>query len=175
MIVKEPESQFVQAPPGVYGAVCVDEIDMGLVANKFDPEQPPAPTVRLVWQLSEQMEDGKPFFIKRDYRASLHEKAALRKELESWRGRPFTFDELAGFDLETVVGAPGLINVVQKLSKKGKMFSNISSIMPLPKGMAKLAARDYVRVKDRPKPVSAPMPGPEMQPFGHIDDDDVPF
>jgi len=178
MVVKEPESQFIQAPVGVHAAVCVDEIDMGLVHNKFDPEADPVPTVRLVWQIAEDMPDGKPFLIKKDYRASLHEKATLRKELEGWRGRPFTFDELAGFDLENVIGAPCMLNVVAKVSKKGKTFSNIAAIMPLAKGFVKLAPRDYIRVKDRPKAETngaAKQHTVDAPPFGEMSDDDIPF
>ena len=43
------------------------------------------------------MPDGKPFLVRRRYTASLHEKSALRKDLESWRGRAFTNVELDGF------------------------------------------------------------------------------
>ena len=38
MIVKEPDAKFAPAPAGVHAAVCVDEIDMGLVKNHFNPE-----------------------------------------------------------------------------------------------------------------------------------------
>ncbi len=175
MIVREPEQQFIQAPAGVHGAVCVDEVDMGLLPNRFDPESGPVQTVRIFWQIDEVMTDGRPYLIKKDYRASLHEKAGLRKDLEAWRGRPFTFDELAGFDLEAVVGAPCMINIVKKLSRKGKEFSNIASITPLPKGMNRIEPRGYVRVKDRPQPTAARNSEPEHQPFADVNDDDVPF
>jgi|SRR5882724_4560854 len=185
MVVREPESQFVPAPAGFHAAVCVDEVDMGLVPNRFDPAADPVYTVRLVWQIAEEMKDGKPYLIKKDYRASLHEKAALRKDLESWRGKPFTFNELVGFDLENIVGAPCMMNVVHKTGRKGGTFANIAAITPLHKGMAKLEPRDYVRVKDR----AATEPGLVSQPRHHrdnlppeppqfaegIDDDDVPF
>ena len=176
MVVREPESNFVQAPPGVHSAVCVDEVDLGLIPNRFDPESDPVPTVRLWWQISEDMNDGKPYVIKKDYRASLHEKAALRKDLEGWRGQPFTFDELVGFDLENIIGVPCALNIVAKTSKKGKVFSNIAAIMPLPKSMTKLEPRDYIRVKDRPKAPATPTEPHNVAPFGEIDDDDsVPF
>ncbi len=184
MIVREPESQFVPAPAGVHAAVCVDEVDLGELPNRFQPDADPVRTVRLVWQIAEAMpKDGKPYLIKKDYRASLHEKAALRKDLESWRGRPFTFDELVGFDLENIIGAPCMMNIVHKQGSKGGTFANIAAIMPLPKGMVKLDPRDYIRVKDRPpvetKLVSAPRSYTEenFPPHGEVtdDDDSVPF
>ena len=124
------------------------------------------------------MSDGKPFLIKKDYRASLHEKAGLRKDLEAWRGRPFTNVELQGFDLENVVGAPCMLNVIHKQGSKGGTFSNIAGIMPLAKGFTTLKPRDYIRIKDRPvkEAPAAPAEQEQLPPFPtHIDDDDVPF
>lgn len=184
MIVREPESQFVPAPAGVFVAVCVDEIDLGMVTREFGGEKHEKHMVRLVWQIGEDMKDGKPYLVKKDYTASLHEKAALRADLEGWRGKAFTFDELVGFDLENIIGAPCMLNIVHKQGRKGGTFANIAAIMPLPKGMVKLAPRDYVRVKDRPVKdvlLSAPrnghQPPPEEQPpfSDGITDDDVPF
>jgi hypothetical protein len=180
MVVKEPASQFEPAPAGTHAAVCVDIVDMGFVPNRFEPEKAPVPTVRLVWQIGENMKDGKPFLIRKDYRASLHEKSALRKDLTSWRGRPFTAEELAGFDLEKVYRAPCILNIVQKQGTKGGTFSNIAAMMPLPKGMIRLESRDYIRVKDRPATVSEttqPQPhAPEPPAYAEgVTDDDVPF
>jgi hypothetical protein len=182
MVVKEPESNFIPAPAGAHSAVCVDEIDLGYLPNHFDPESDDVLTVRLVWQIAEDMKDGKPFLIKKDYRASLHERAGLRKDLESWRGQPFTSAELVGFDLENIVGAPCMLSVIHKTGSKGGTFANVASIMPLPKGMAKLTPRDYVRMKDRPQDAPKPKAKPQwgnddrgvVAPEG-ITDDDVPF
>jgi len=189
IIVKEPESQFLPAPAGVHAAVCCDAVDLGMVPNRFDPDSGPVHTVRLVWQIGEDMKDGKPFLIKKDYRSSLHEKAALRGDLEGWRGAPFTWQELAGFDLENIIGKPCMINIVHKTGRKGGVFANVAAIMPLAKGMVKLTVRDYVRVCDRPPKETpaltsaprhhreTPQQSPEEQPpFGDgITDDDVPF
>ncbi len=54
--------------------------------------------------------------------------------LSAWRGRAFTEQELAGFDLAKVVGAPCLLNVIHEM-KDGKVREKIASISPLPKGM----------------------------------------
>jgi hypothetical protein len=169
MIVREPESNFIPAPAGVHAAVCVDEIDLGMVENKFSEDGEMVHKVRLVWQLAEDMKNGEPYLIRKDYRASLHEKAVLRKDLESWRGRAFTFQELAGFELGTIIGAPCMMNIVHKTGSKGGTFANIAAIMPLPQSMTKLEPRDYIRMKDR---VPATTQREEPPPF---DDSDVPF
>jgi hypothetical protein len=182
MIVKEPESQFIPAPAGVHAGVCVDEIDLGMVVREFGGAKSEKRMVRLVWQIAEDMKDGKPYLVKKDYTASLHEKAGLRKDLEGWRGRPFSFDELAGFDLEKVVGAPCMMNIVHATGRKGGTFANIAAIMPLAKGFVKLEPRDYVRQKDRPKvepgtngTAKQHVDEPPPVDFNGIDDDDVPF
>jgi hypothetical protein len=64
------------------------------------------------------------------------------------RGRAFTDSELMGFDLESLIGLPCLLNVVH-VTRDGTTYSNVSSVMRLPKGMTRLQPRDYVRVKDR--------------------------
>src|SRR6185369_175718 len=88
-------------------------------------------------------------------------KAKLRKDLEAWRGRIFTFDELAGFDLESVIDVPCLLSVVHRQGSKGGKFANVGAVMKLPKGMHAFVPRDYVRVKDR---AAAPAAVPISQP-----------
>ena len=74
----------------------------------------------------------KPRAISRIYTLSLHEKALLRKHLESWRGKKFTPPELEdGFDLKKLLGKVCTINVVH--SEKGdKTYANIDTIMGVP-------------------------------------------
>ena len=72
--------------------------------------------------------------ISKTYTASMHEKAALSKDLESWRGRAFTDEERDGFDLKKVLGQPCLLNVIHE-NKGGTVYANIASVSPVPKGM----------------------------------------
>jgi hypothetical protein len=57
------------------------------------------------------MEDGRPFGAFKTYTASLFEAATLRKDLESWRGKSFTEEELAGFDISNLIGCTAKIEV----------------------------------------------------------------
>lgn len=86
---------------------------------------------------------------------SLHAKAGLRKFLESWRGRPFTAEELAGFDLKAVVGLTCLVGIVHE-AKGDKVYANLSSVMKLPKGMPAPAGEIVPVSFDMPK--AAPLP-----------------
>lgn len=169
---------FIPAPGGTHSAVCVDVVDMGLLEVNFGGKKKSQHKVRIVWQISETMADNKPYICQKRYTLSLHEKAVLRKDLESWRGRAFSADELEGFDLEVLIGITCLLNVLQ-VKKDGETYSNVVSIMRLPKGMEPMKQRDYTRVKDRSTAETAaadaapPEHGPED---GYMPtDDDVPW
>jgi hypothetical protein len=166
---------YAPAPEGTHQAVCVDIIDKGMLPNPFK-DGALQHKVDLAWQINELREDGKRFVVYKRYTASLNDKATLRHDLESWRGRPFTVSELAGFDLESILGANCLLNVVHKPSTKdpSRIFANIAAVMPLIKGMPKLAAKDY----ERPAPAAQPEPEPttEWEPVTEeLTDESIPF
>ena len=127
---------FEQCPAGSFAARCYQIIDLGHQTFEWKGEAKVAPKVRITWELNEMMSDGRPFSISREYTASIGEKANLRKDLEAWRGRPFSAEELRNFSLENVLGAPCLLGIVHKPSKdNSKVYANVGSIMALPKGM----------------------------------------
>ena len=63
------------------------------------------------------------------------EKSNLWKFLVSWRGKEFTPEELEGFDLVNVLGAPCLVSTTIGVSKQGREFAKVSGVARLPKGM----------------------------------------
>ena len=124
--------------PGMYGATCYAAIDRGTHHDeKFDKDKR---ELTLIFEIPEVRidieKDGEtkslPRALSKTYTLSLHEKAKLRKDLQSWRGRAFTAEELKGFDLMNVVGKPCLLNLVT--SECGN-YTNIDGINPLMKGM----------------------------------------
>jgi len=128
---------FEQCPAGSFAARCYQIIDLGHQTFEWKGEAKVAPKVRITWELNEMMADGRPFSISKEYTASIGDKANLRKDLEAWRGRPFSAEELRNFSLENVLGAPCLLGVVHKPSKDGsKTYANVGSVMALPKGMS---------------------------------------
>jgi hypothetical protein len=127
---------FEQVPAGTFAARCYQIIDLGHQTFEWKGEAKVAPKVRITWELNEMMKDGRPFSISKEYTASIGEKANLRKDLEAWRNRKFSAQELAAFSLENVLGAPCLLGIVHVPSKDGtKTYANLGSIMALPKGM----------------------------------------
>lgn len=123
---------------GTYLAICNMLVDLGLQYNETYKNS--SRKVLIGWEIPEETYeyDGEVHRknLSKRYTASLSERATLRQDLASWRGRDFTQEELAAFDLRNIVGASCLINVIHKESN-GKTYANISSIMALPKGMKK--------------------------------------
>lgn len=163
---------FTPAPAGTHQAVCVDVIDKGLQPNRFRPGKM-QPKISIVWQIGEARDDGKRYVLYKQYTLSLNEKATLRHDLQSWRGKPFTRDEEMGFDVETVKGANCLLNV-QHVERDGKVYANVMGVMALPKGFPKLAALDYVRHVTDPD-TNGDHGVESEQPMTPITDDDIPF
>lgn len=167
IMAKKPESTYTPCPEGLHHAVCVDVVDLGIVPSTFGDKH----KVRIVWQIEEQNhETHRRFEARKHYNLSLHEKATLRKDLEAWRGRKFTEDELRGFDLEKLLGANCQIQVVQDLGEDGSIYANVQAVVPAPKHTPKLAPHEYTRVKDRPTERGN---GPSKA--ASTDDDDIPF
>jgi hypothetical protein len=140
---------FQPAPEGTHQAVCVDVVDKGMLKTTWQGVEKQQHKIDVAWQIGEDRDDGKPFLVFKRYTLSLGEKANLRKDLESWRGKKFTHDEEMGFDVEKLIGANCLVNV-QHNASGDRTYANVVAVAPLIKGMKPIHSRDYVRVKDRP-------------------------
>jgi hypothetical protein len=150
-------------------------VDLGVLNVEFGGKKKMQHKIRIVWQIDEVMPNNKPFIASKRYTLSLHEKATLRKDLESWRGRPFTDAESEGFDVESVLHVPAFLNIIEE-KKDGKTYSNVVGIMKLPKQMGPPVSRDYIRVCDREvAPTQADSTLAPPPDFEGITDDDVPF
>ena len=66
------------------------------------------------------------------------EKANLRKDLESWRGKAFTDDEAKAFDVTNLMGKACMINIIHEAAKNDptKIYANISSGNPGSQGVS---------------------------------------
>lgn len=149
-VVQDNDKVRELCPAGSYSAVCVDVVDLGIVETTYQGQIRKTHKCRVMFEVAEQRADGSPFYIGERFTASLGEKAALRKFLEGWRGKAFTADELKGFDLEQLIGAPAIISVVHN-QNGDRTFDNIASASKIMKGMAPFKpSGKYVRVKDRP-------------------------
>ena len=138
MIVAEnTTSTFTPPDAGTYTAVMRAMIDLGTQSSTFEGETKTARKIMLKFEITDpdnRRQDGTAHTVSKRFTASLHERAALRKFLEAWRGRPFTPEELKGFAMTKLLGQPCLLGIVHQ-EREGKVFAGISSCMKLPKGM----------------------------------------
>lgn len=159
---------FTPHPTGLHQMVCCDVIDNGVCETAYGPKH----KITIRWQSQETNEKGYRLTVQGRYTASLNDKARLRHDLESWRGKAFTADELRKFDVENLIGANAMVNVTHRQGTDGKTWANVASLAPLMKGMAKLTVSpDYVRQAER-EPEPNEMPASEVE---AITDDLVPF
>lgn len=136
MIVKDSGGMFEQPPIGTHMARCVRLIDIGTQTNEYQGKTSSRRQVILGFELPDELMTkgelaGKPFFVSKFYTASLNEKANLRHDLISWRGRDFTEAELEGFNLTNILDKPCMLSLV----KNEKERVGISTISGLPKGV----------------------------------------
>lgn len=122
---------FTPAPVGTHVARCYRIIDLGTQHGEYKGQPTRRNQVLVSWELPDETIEieGKtvPITTSRFYTNSLGEKANLRKDLESWRGRSFTDDELRKFDLESILGKPCLLTVVGGENGKTKV-TNVSGL-----------------------------------------------
>jgi hypothetical protein len=134
-IIAKLESNFEKAPVGMQQAVCAFVHDIGTQVSEYQGKTNIHRQVIISWELAEKMttgeNEGKPFMVSKYYTLSLNEKARLRKDLESWRGKSFSENDLDGFDLEKLVGVNCFLNITATENDKRK----ITAITPLAKGM----------------------------------------
>jgi hypothetical protein len=138
---KSGVGDFDPAPAGTHIAVCDIVADLGV--QKGSALYPaPKPQVYFRFELPNERidfdKDGKkqngPRVIGKRYTASMNEKANLRHDLESWRGRAFTDEEASTFDVSKVLGKPCMLTVTHT-EKSGRIYANITGIGPLLRGV----------------------------------------
>lgn len=138
---------FTPVPAGSYVARCIGVIDLGTQISNGKFGEKSAHKVRITWEVFGDDDDGQPLTVNhngvpmpltvaKEYTVSLHEKAALRRDLSAWRGRDFTDEERAGFDVDKLLGVYALINVTHDVGSNGKVYANVAGIAPVPKAMA---------------------------------------
>lgn len=137
LLLTESDNTFEQVPAGTFLSRCYRLIDLGTQKSEWQGEARASKKILLQFEILDpetRMSDGRPFVASKRYTASLNEKAALRKDLESWRGRAFSPEELRGFDVSKLLGQPCFLSIVHQ-EKGGREYANISALMKLPKGI----------------------------------------
>ena len=177
-IIVKGDSSYEVCPTGMQPAVCSAIHDFG--------EQPRGRwqgtrhVLGLIFELAARQTEGefagKRFLRSMTPTASLGDRANLRRDLESWRGRAFTAKELELFNVRTIVGKNCTLNLVEKPTSNGRTCVVIANVLPPTKGQEKLVPEmpgfmpDWMAEKYSDSDTNgSPIPPPDDF------DDDIPF
>jgi hypothetical protein len=135
LMIKENRSDFVLAPEGLHIARCYALIDLGLQKNEHFKNC--LPKILIGWELyNASTSDNRPLIHLQRFTASLNAKSKLRSLLESWRGKSFTSEELQGFQLKNILGAPCYLTLKHTVnSHTQKKWANVISVCRLPESV----------------------------------------
>lgn len=135
---------FKVVDAGVHVAVCDMVVDLGIQTGPYGDSHQcyirfNIPDVRVKWTDGDGVDKEGPAVVGMFNTVSLHKKSNLRGVLESWRGAPFTPEQLKGFDLFKLLGATCQLNVTHQEKKDGDgVRAIIKAVMPLGKGQSRV-------------------------------------
>jgi len=171
-------------------ARCTHVVDLGTQDGPYGVKK----QIYLWFELvNEGIDSQRNFTVGRFYTQSLNRKAALRSDLEGWRGKSFTSDELAAFNLAEFAKTPCQV-IIGHYQKDDVVRAEIKGISPMPQGASVPAAKapffsfdmdsrdkgaldelpDWLRdivLRAQEWEAPSPKPVPESTDF----DDDIPF
>jgi hypothetical protein len=139
--VEDKGGNFERCPSGMHLARCYRIIDLGTQKSEYMGQVKYLHKVMIGWEIHGtddngqplKMNDGRPFAIFKNYTLSWSEKANLRLDLQSWRGKPFSQEEMRKFDLKAILGAWCMLNIIERPGKTdGKMYTNVDGVTPVP-------------------------------------------
>lgn len=143
IIAKKSGGDFKRVNPGTYAARCYSMIEIGTISEEYMGEKKRQHKVMLTWELPTELEifdadkGEEPYVVSKTYTLSMHEKATLRRDLESWRGKGFTEKEAEAFDITALLGKPCMLSIIHRPGKvdPSKTYVEIASISNMPKGL----------------------------------------
>lgn len=133
---------YKRVPAGAHIGRCFSLIDLGTQLSSGQYGEKMQHKIQIKWELFGEDEqgaalttdDGAPMTISKSYTLSLSDKASLRKDLASWRGRDFTEEEAKAFDVTKLLGAYCMVNVTTS-ENNGKTYTNVAGLTPLPSAL----------------------------------------
>jgi len=145
--VSKPVSDFEQVPEGTFIARCYGLVFLGTQEVQYKGETKEKEQVVIQWELLDdegKTKDGKPFTISKTYTRTLDERGNLYSDLNAWRGKRFTADELLEFDMVAILGAYAQLQVLHSENEQtGKTYANVTALMPY-KGEKPAAVNDNI-------------------------------
>lgn len=196
-LIAKDKGEYSLIDEGTHPARCYLVADIGTQVSQFGE----AHQCVIGWEVW-PTESPDPDTIHAFYTVSLNAKANLRKALTGWRGKAFTEEELAGFNLAKLLTAPCQLTITHKETGEGKKRAIVSSIASaarvqvpdlvgqtilieeptddlsiLPDSLDWLAKRiaECVELKGNHKTNGAAKPQADTKDAPDDDDDNIPF
>jgi len=157
LTISSSGGDYENLEPGRYQATCYKYIDAGTREESYQ-EGPlrKRHIVYIYWEVTAKqevddgeehwepitMDDGRLFSASKKYTASLNENAALFKDLKSWRGKPFSEADLAGFELPKVLGVTAELEMVKQGKDSDKV--KVEGVYKPDGGMKKVATKNDI-------------------------------
>jgi hypothetical protein len=130
IIAKDNGGEFEPVPLGIHRAICINVFDIGWQAGYQGG--PPHHQVVILWEIEAKQEwepnVGKRFTVAKFYTLSINKKSNLGADLESWRSKPFSDEEMEGFDLDKIISKPCQVNLVANGEK-----AKVATVLPADK------------------------------------------
>jgi|TARA_R110000796_G_scaffold8601_1_gene28038 hypothetical protein len=114
------DGDFETLDKGQYRGTCYRIVDLGTTEQEYEGVKSKKKRLHITFEITNAIEpatndasmaDGRPFAVSHTYTASLFESATLRKHLVSWRGKNFSEEEEAGFDVTKLLGCTANVEV----------------------------------------------------------------
>lgn len=154
---------FPVCPEGLFNAVCVDVVDLGLEKEVWEGKTKEQRKVRFVFQVDARDDDDNPvrdeggerdgrmFEVWSKFTLSLGDRAKLLPFVQAWTGKTIPKEvREEGFEMDNLIGRYAQVTIVHNKSEaKNRTYANINGIMPLARGAKKFEPDEYVRVRDR--------------------------
>lgn len=149
--------EYERPAPGVVAGKCINVVDGRYIKNIYmGQDKGWSRKIFIVWEIDQRHTQGelagKHMVLAKEYTFSIAEKAILRIDLESWRGRAFEERRNADgtvtlltkvkvkdqiqtvpFKVDMLINADCLLFLEHKQSAKGGTFTNIKTVMPFQK------------------------------------------
>jgi hypothetical protein len=141
----ESKKEYKIVPAGLHLARCYRIVDLGTQVTVFQGKEKTNRKVLISFEVHGEDEfgnpmvtdNGDPMAVSKNYTLMLAELASLRKDLQSWRGREFTKEELKGFQLSNVLDQWAMLSIIHTNGTDGRTYANISAVMPVPANIKK--------------------------------------
>jgi hypothetical protein len=140
-------SDFKPHPEGIYPAVCVDVMDLGLVETEWQGQRRLVNKVRVVFETEHVYEDGRNATLAKTFTASLHPKSKLAEFLGKWRGRPVVPGE--SIDLTKLIMACCTLVISHQQNMVGRTYASIDAISKPTKKVVPSGGYDPVLTRQR--------------------------